>query len=59
MESEIVEPSEEQVEEPSNDEMPSLDPGEPVKSGCSTVDNEFSPLAFLITWMIVFFRKES
>tara|TARA_Y100000593_G_scaffold56496_1_gene105397 strand:- start:848 stop:2020 length:1173 start_codon:yes stop_codon:yes gene_type:complete len=55
---EVEEPVEEYVEEPSNDEMPSLDPGEPVKSGCSTSDSEFSPLAFIMTCLIVLFRNE-
>lgn len=55
----IVEPSEEQVEEPSNDEMPSLDEGTPVKSGCNAVSSGFSPLAFFTTLLFVFFRKEN
>ena len=58
-ETEIIEPSEEQLDENDDDEMLSLDPGEPVKSGCSTVDNKFSPFAMLVTWMIVFFRREN
>jgi len=53
-----IELSEEQVEEPSNAEMPSLDEGTPVKSGCNTTNGNFSSFAFLFTWMIVFFRKE-
>ena len=58
-ETEIIEPSEEQLDENDDDEMLSLDPGEPVKPGCSTVDNKFSPFAMLVTWMIVFFRREN
>jgi len=57
-ETEIIEPSEEQVDENEDDEILSLDPGEPVKSGCSTANNKFSPFAMLVTWMIVLFREE-
>ena len=58
-ETEIIEPSEEQLDENEDDEMLSLDPGEPVKSGCSTAGDKFSPLAFLFTWMVVIFRREN
>lgn len=58
-ETEIIEPSEEQVDENEDDEILSLDPGEPVKSGCSTVEDKFSPFAFLFTWMVVIFRREN
>ena len=54
----LVEPADEYVEEPSNDEMPSLDEGTPVKSGCNTVSSGFSPVAFLATLLVVFFREE-
>ena len=57
-ETEIIEPSEEQVDENEDDEILSLDPGEPVKSGCSTANNKFSSFAMLVTWMIVLFREE-
>jgi len=53
----LLEPSAETVEEPSNDGMPALDPGEPVKSGCSVVSNP-SMLTFMLAWLMVLFRKE-
>ena len=55
----FVEPADESVEEPSNDEMPSLDEGTPVKSGCNAAATGFSPLAFFATLLFVFFRKEN
>ena len=54
-----VDPNEDYIEEPSNDELPSLDEGTPVKSGCNAVATKFSPLAFFAALLFVFFRKEN
>ena len=31
---------------------------EPIKSGCSAIDDKFSPLAFVFTLLLIIFRKE-
>ena len=55
----VPEPSDEINENLDANEADSLESSEPVKSGCTNVKSRFSPLAFLVTLLAVFFHRKN